>query len=783
MESPGGWKGLFMEREEFDRKYIMHLSAQQREAVHAVDGAVLLLAVPGSGKTTVLVMRLGYMVLCRGIDPGGILTMTYTVAATKEMRQRFADMFGVDAAQGLEFRTINGVSSKIIELYGRMYGKGPAFELLEDEGEILKMIDTAYRQVRGDFAAPGLIKDVRTAITYVKNMMLTPEEIEKLDTGIDSFPEIYKRYCAELRSRRSMDFDDQMVYARTILEKYPDVLARFQERYTYFCVDESQDTSKIQHSIIRLLAQKSGNIFMVGDEDQSIYGFRAAYPEALMQFEQSYKNGRVLLMENNYRSTPEILRTAGAFIRRNRARRPKELRPTRDSGAAVHIVHVQDWETQFYYLLETARQGGTPAVLYRNNDSALPLIDLLDRQGIPYKCRSMDDSFFTHRIPADIADIFAFAQNGRDADVFMRIYYKLGSGISRKATEYACQKSGISGRAILEELLSFPELSRYARDCTAELLGMFPLLLTDTAPQGLSRIVKDMRYSSYIDQQKLDKSKLMILAFLAVREPDMAGLFARLAYLKKLTAAHKQDPDAKLLLSTIHASKGLEYDAVYILDVLDGILPQTAAPEDPDGLRQYEEERRLFYVGMTRARNDLFLFHCLRRSSAFVDEVLRELPEEASEPGDVFASLKTELCGKAYTHAVHGAGRIEAHCGGGCLIVYQNGERQYLTLSRMYEQRAITLKRPEPEKKRAGAEPAGGVCRRAEASLSRDEEKRLFEKAVPGRGVSHKKFGAGTIVSFRAPYVEIDFPGVGVKKFIFADAVLRGFLSWGADEE
>lgn len=293
-----------MDRETFDRKYTGRLNRQQAEAVHAAEGAVLLLAVPGSGKTTVLVTRLGYMLCCCGIPADKILTMTYTKAATREMRQRFARLFGEDCPDIPEFRTINGVSSKIIDFYAKTHSGGNAFRLMEDEGLLSKLVSDLYRALSGEFATQGVIKELRRNITYVKNSMLDKEEIDDLDTGFEQFPELYRRYNLALRKQHWMDYDDQMVYAKTILEKHADVLTHFQDMFPYICVDESQDTSKIQHSIIQLLAQKSGNIFMVGDEDQSIYGFRAAYPEALMRFEQTYPNARVLLMEENYRSTP-----------------------------------------------------------------------------------------------------------------------------------------------------------------------------------------------------------------------------------------------------------------------------------------------------------------------------------------------------------------------------------------------------------------------------------------------------------------------------------------------
>lgn len=256
-----------MDRTEFDRKYTRRLNPQQQEAVHAVEGAVLLLAVPGSGKTTVLVTRLGYMLCCCGIPADKILTMTYTKAATREMKQRFSALFGQDCPEIPEFRTINGVSSKIIAYYARTHGSGPAFTLMEDEGRLSKLVADLYRELNGEFASQNVTRELRKWITFVKNQILEEQEIAELDTGFDRFPELYKQYNLLLRQQRWMDYDDQMVYAKTILEQYSDILAYFQETFPYICVDESQDTSKIQHAIIHLLAQKTGNLFMVGDED------------------------------------------------------------------------------------------------------------------------------------------------------------------------------------------------------------------------------------------------------------------------------------------------------------------------------------------------------------------------------------------------------------------------------------------------------------------------------------------------------------------------------------
>ena len=776
-----------MTRSEFDRKYTSQLNPQQLAAVHAVDGAVLLLAVPGSGKTTVLVTRLGYMLCCCGISPDAILTMTYTKAATKEMQKRFVRLFGQDCPQIPEIRTINGVSSKIIDFYTRTHGSGSAFTVVENEGELAKIVSDLYRELSGEFATQSVIKELRKGIAYVKNMMLGKEDLGELDTGFDQFPELYVQYNLALRQRRWMDYDDQMIYAKTILENYPDILAHFQDAFPYICVDEAQDTSKIQHAIIQLLARKTGNLFMVGDEDQSIYGFRAAYPDALMQFEQTYPKARVLLMEENYRSTPEILHLANGFIRKNTDRRPKTVRPTRASGANVHLISAADRTAQYAWLLDMAAHcDGRTAVLYRNNDSALPLIDLMERQGLPFRCRQMDDTFFTHRLVADLLDIIAFANDRKNTEAFLRIYYKIGCGITKKAAEYACEACQRSGKTVLEELLTFSPLSQYARDSAAGLMDLLPQLLEETAARGLKRIWTELRYKDYVEQQQLDGNKFEILTLLAEREADLNTLVARLDYLRMLISAPPEPSSEGLILSTVHSSKGLEYETVYLLDVLDGILPAVTEPKGPEEERRYQEERRLFYVAMTRAKDHLYLFSCLDRSSAFIRELRRELPVEKTEEDDLFAALREELCGKAYYHRQKGRGTVRAACEGRCMIAYPGGETETLTVGQMYDRRRVLRAAPSRTavqgKPRIAIPPAGRTAPQRDRSLTSGETTALMAGAVRGRKVIHTTFGTGTIVSCQGAVMTVQFPQSGEKKFVLPDAVRRGLLRYDGDD-
>jgi len=747
-----------MQQQEFDRRYCRKLNPQQLEAVHSVDGPTLLLAVPGSGKTTVLVTRLGYMLLVRGIEPGRILTMTYTVAATADMRGRFAELFGPENARQMEFYTINGLAARIMEFYSRHHGRAEIPGLIEND-EAAGIIAGLYQQLSGEYATDSLIKDIRTAITYIKNMMLTADELEKAELGIEHIQELYQGYQAALRQRKLMDFDDQLSFALTILRRYPTVLEHFQDRFPYICVDESQDTSRIQHEIIKLLSKKYGNIFMVGDEDQSIYGFRAAYPEALLEFEREHEGARVLLMEQNYRSTGEIVSAADAFIAKNKNRHPKSLKAVRGSGAQLQLIDCQSRGMQYAWLFEAARRcSRETAVLYRNNDSALPLIDLMERRGVSYNCKRFEDSFFSHRVLMDIRDIICFAHEPGDAQRFMRIYYKMGQPISRIMAEEACLSSLRSGGSIISALEQ-----RMGGEGIAELSDVLRAIAAGTAEQALVHIWKSLKYSAYTAKNGLDAGKYEILCQLARREKGPMDLLRRLDELREIVHGHVNSPDVKLLLSTVHSSKGLEYERVYLADMFDGILPSKKKAEcrTEDELRQYEEDRRIFYVAMTRAKDELYFFNCADRAGEFVSELMSCMPAELVDEKDIFAPMKQPMRGRSYRHREKGRGRVEAQCGDMLLISYPGQEPELDCLAELMAQRDMK---------------AEYAAIRTEAAPPIEPEFNVDAK--PGMKLMHKRFGQGTVIFVKDGIASIAFSKEhGTKKIVLATAFKNGILS------
>lgn len=684
--------------QEFEQRFSIQLNEQQKQAVQTVEGPVLLLAVPGSGKTTVLVTRLGYMIYCKGIDPRRILTVTYTVAATKDMAARFAAKFGPELAEQLEFRTINGICAKVLQYYGYRTGKTP-HQLLNDEKRIAGILAEIYQRVERVYPTDGDLKNIRTLITYIKNMMLNEDEIEALDEEAEcKISVIYREYCSKLKELQMTDYDDQMVYAYVMLKKIPWLLAHFQELYPYICVDEAQDTSKIQHAIIALLAARTENLFMVGDEDQSIYGFRAAYPEALLEFEQRHRDAKVLLMEENFRSDANIVAAADHFIQKNTLRHEKHMRASRESVQQIKEISVGTRKAQYAYLAKVAEGCTTEtAVLYREHECALPLIDLLERKGIPYRMRNAELTFFTHRVVQDISNIIRLAADPADTELFLQVYYKLNTYIRRQLAQEIVKISQEKQISVWDAAQQCEGVDGYVKGSIRSIQTHMQHLLKEPPVRAIHRITQFMGYQDYLTRSEVKDTKLDTLRILAAMEDTPIRLVERLQELRQIMETKEQDPACPLILSTIHASKGLEYDTVYLLDVIDGILPdqipkslKNAPKED---IEAYEEDRRLFYVGVTRAKNRLLVFTMKNQPSKFCMELLGKEPEKKN---------------------------IE--------VTVSTGKFQQLNT------------RPEPPK-----------------NISEEDYQAFVQQLGEGVIVTHKKFGKGVVVQMDETKVKIAF--------------------------
>lgn len=725
-----------MTLQEFITKFNINLNKQQLEAVQSVEKPTLLLAVPGSGKTTVLITRLGYMIYCLGIPPEEILTVTYTVAATNDMRNRFATIFGDELAARLEFRTINGICAKIIGYYGRCVGKKP-FELVTDEGYKTKLLSAIYTEVVRQYPTESDLKNISTLITYIKNMQLSKNEINKLGKEQDiPLLDIYNACCEQMKRQSLMDYDDQMVYALTMLKVSSQILDYFQEMYKYICVDEAQDTSKIQHQIIAVLANKYKKIFMVGDEDQSIYGFRAAYPEALLSFEKNYADANVLLMEENFRSNAKIVDAADGFIQKNKLRHEKHMKAFREAGTDVQKIHLKNRRAQYTYLAKVAENTEVEtAVLYRDNESIIPVVDLLERKGISYRIKNADLTFFTHRVVMDIKNIIRFAMEPANTEIFMQIYYKISTYMSKLVAIEACRISQEKGITILDAALDYGKIPAGTRKSVKAIQTHLNRILEEDGGKAIYRIIHFMGYQDYLEKANIKDSKLSIIKAIAYNEPSVLELISRLDELATLIKEKPYDSECKFILSTIHSSKGLEYDKVYIMDAVDGIFPENVianyekSKAKDDEVKEYEEERRLYYVGVTRAKNELCIFE-FDEGSTFTNELLGIENKKSRNLNNIYVGTNVSSSGNRSKSA--------------------------------HYKRSVSISYQKAETKRK--------------TVTESEYADKIEEIYLTGTITHKKYGLGRVIKMSGDLLEIEFEGKVAKcklKFMMEHSLIE----------
>ena len=598
--------------EEYKNEYGITLDDDQCKACRQIDGRVLLLAVPGSGKTTVMIARLGYMTKALNISAHSILAITYSVAGTKEMKKRYERLFGYC---DVEFRTIHGFCAVLINRYEKMRGR-KAFRLLDKDGEQASILRTIMSKT-GLYPSENELRDVMTALTYSKNNMLSLEQIDKemMVDGRD-FPAIYRAYESYKLNNRLMDYDDQLIYGYKILRTCPDVRAMYADRFKYICVDEAQDTSKLQHKIIRELSDKSGNLFMVGDEDQSIYGFRAAYPQALLDFGQDYPDATIMKLSKNYRSTGNIVKLSNRFIKANTERVlvGKDMITDREDGEAPLKIKLSDLRLLPDYIRKINAQGldGSTALLFRLNDSMLPIIDMLYEKEIPFRSKGSDTLFFTHASVNDVLSILDFASDPYNSELFSKIYYKLNLNISKSELKKIIQyTSGDLSLPIVDYIASAPFIKDFKRLRAKKLSSDLRRIASSDVHEAMKIICLESGYAKYCEYRGEGETKRNVLLALSYKHRSKEGFLKRLS---ELEGAVKRGSvsDEGIILSTIHSAKGMEFDRVILCDCKTGILPSEELPDGKkilveEELHTLEEERRLFYVGTTRAKKRLEL--------------------------------------------------------------------------------------------------------------------------------------------------------------------------------
>ncbi|MDT8341734.1 MAG: UvrD-helicase domain-containing protein [Longimicrobiales bacterium] len=740
------------------------LNPQQRAAVEHVEGPALVLAGAGSGKTRVLTTRVAHLVIGHGVPPSRILSVTFTNKAAAEMRERIAAMLGAEP-RGMWVGTFHALGARLLRRHAPLLGWDNAFTIYDAE-QSLRQVKRTQEALQID---PKRFnpKAVRAAMSAAKNQLVGPgdflrEHGEGFDLLLRQAARVYPAYQEALRAQNAFDFDDLLVEPVTLLERHPEVLRQYADRFAFLLVDEYQDTNRAQFRFLELLAGGHGNLMVVGDDDQSIYGWRGADIRNILDFEAAFDGARVVRLEQNYRSTEVILQAANAVISLNTRRKGKTLRTERAGGEPITLVECGDERDEARWILseiETRYQEGPAlhnyrdfAILYRTNAQSRALEDAFRRRGIPYQIVG-GVRFYERREIQDLLAYLRLISNPRDEDAFLRVVNYPRRGIGAASVERFLEGARAQGLALLEAaeraatlpglppggargLESFAALiQRFSVRAAnfrvgdlleelAEELNLFAAL-RDEGPEGEDRVenVKEL-IAGALDFDADLRPEL---------EPEEVDAFSELDLFLQQVAlvadVDRLDPDADAVtFMTLHNAKGLEFPVVFISGLEDGLFPLARSYDDPD---QLEEERRLFYVGITRAQDRLYLTHARqrRRAGDFMYGRLSHFVEAIPE-----SVLETRR--SATLRADAGSRTPRARSGGDAF----QGGGPYVELD--------------------------------EAAVNQDAP-----RYVKGERVAHASFGSGTVLEItgfgRDTKVTVDFDQAGRKRLLVRYAGLE----------
>ena len=611
------------------------LSEVQQKAVTHRDGPMLVLAGPGSGKTMVLTRRVQYLTEICHIPPGEILVITFTKAAAREMKERYLRLTN-SANTAVSFGTFHAVFFQILKL---AYGYR-ADNILRETEKYQFLREAVYKQKLEPDDESELIGSIAAEISKVKNDRVNLQEYKATSCNTKSFIAIFNEYDNRLRRSNKIDFDDMLVYCYQLLKERKDILGAWQRKFRYILVDEFQDINQLQYDIVRMLAAPEDNLFIVGDDDQSIYRFRGAKPEIMLHFKQDYPAAKQVLLDTNYRCTRLIVEGACKVIENNKQRFAKKIQANKQEGPPIlhHKFRNQDEEYECVVdKIKTYREKGGSyrdiAILFRTNTQPRKLVEELISEGIPFRMRDALPNLYDHWI---VKDIFAY--------LHMALEMKMSLVKREDLLQVMNRPKRYLGRECLDsEVISWEELLTWYDDkpwvCERiEKLEKDLKMCGHLSPSGALHYIRNIigyeeylkEYADYKGRKSedffgiLDELKELASGFKTLEEWENHIASIRAELLKQ--AKEREASSDGVILSTMHSSKGLEYRIVFIIDANEGITPHKRVLFEED----MEEERRLFYVAMTRAKELLYIFSVRKlygkkaEQSRFVEELLEE---------------------------------------------------------------------------------------------------------------------------------------------------------------
>lgn len=612
---------------------------QQRMAVEHVDHPCLVLAGPGSGKTTVITHRTKKLIEEDGISPSNILVITFTKAAAMEMQQRFLQLMGGKRLP-VSFGTFHAVYFQILK-----YAYNYRAENIIREEKKYEILRNIVHKTELDISDENeFVANLISEISNVKGEMLDVAYYYSKNCPEEVFKKIFREYNDTLIRANLIDFDDMLVMCYELLTKRKDILKLWQDKYRYILIDEFQDINRVQYEVIRLLAKPQDNLFIVGDDDQSIYRFRGARPEIMLNFEKDYPEAKKIILDTNYRSTPEIVAAAGKLIRNNKKRFEKQIRAERENGSKPVILPFDNVYKECNYILEEIEQliakGLTyqdMAVLYRTNTNPRTLLEKLMEHNIPFCMKDVIPNLYDHFIAKDIIAYINAAIDFREKGVMKRgDMLRLINRPKRYISRDVFPRAEVN----LEDVKRFYQDKGYVLERISKLEYDLAMIRNMNPYAAIQYIRHGIGYEEYLTEYAEYRRMKPEELYDVLEELSEAAKPYKTyqEWFKKIEeygeelkkqARERQEKKDGITLATMHSSKGLEYRAVFIIDANETITPHKKAllPED------IEEERRLFYVAVTRAKDWLYICHCRERYgketdvSRFVEEMVSMLDE------------------------------------------------------------------------------------------------------------------------------------------------------------
>lgn len=612
---------------------------QQRMAVEHVDHPCLVLAGPGSGKTTVITHRTKKLIEEEGISPSNILVITFTKAAAMEMQQRFLQFMGGKRLP-VSFGTFHAVYFQILK-----YAYNYRAENIIREEKKYEILRNIVHKTELDISDENeFVANLISEISNVKGEMLDVAYYYSKNCPEEVFKKIFREYNDTLIRANLIDFDDMLVMCYELLTKRKDILKLWQDKYRYILIDEFQDINRVQYEVIRLLAKPQDNLFIVGDDDQSIYRFRGARPEIMLNFEKDYPEAKKIILDTNYRSTPEIVAAAGKLIRNNKKRFEKQIRAERENGSKPVILPFDNVYKECNYILEEIEQliakGLTyqdMAVLYRTNTNPRTLLEKLMEHNIPFCMKDVIPNLYDHFIAKDIIAYINAAVDFREKGVMKRgDMLRLINRPKRYISRDVFPRAEVN----LEDVKRFYQDKGYVLERISKLEYDLAMIRNMNPYAAIQYIRHGIGYEEYLTEYAEYRRMKPEELYDVLEELSEAAKPYKTyqEWFKKIEeygeelkkqARERQEKKDGITLATMHSSKGLEYRAVFIIDANETITPHKKALLSED----IEEERRLFYVAVTRAKDWLYICHCRERYgketdvSRFVEEMVSMLDE------------------------------------------------------------------------------------------------------------------------------------------------------------